>query len=283
MQQKNAEMWPSVIIYRKGAMFIRSVKPLAGACALLVLLLLSGFGRPQLSYWQGCARGVEDDCRHIPTWQKSDGVLYIAESGRVYRMNAASGKAGLLADHGFWYISRFTLSPSTGAILYQGFSRQDGFTSYIYDIRRGTSLRFPGVGHVTFSPDGRFAAQENMYAAVAAKHVLLADLEPYPPTVLSLASPIDTATLGDYRRTELQWGPDSRRVYLGLVAFVKRGGAQNCAYFSYDIRQKKFARIAGRFVNSMVGVAPDEGFHYSVNGKEVALAAPPPRRAGELR
>ena len=130
---------------------------------------------------------------------------------------------------------------------------------------------------IEFSPDSRFAVQANMDVPDEPKHMALVALGALPLKALAISSPIDVKTLGDYRMSEAKWSLDSRQIYLGMIAFVERGGAPNCAYFSYDVNGKTFKKIDGRFVNSAVNMTADEGLHYIIDGREApAYAAPPP-------
>ena len=113
---------------------------------LAVLMVFSGCAKPPLFHEKECLRAAELSCRNYGEWLKADGVLYIAELGRIYRVTPEATQREVLADHAFSYISQFGLSPDGHFIGYVGFLKTGGFASYIHDIRNRTDFKMPGDG-----------------------------------------------------------------------------------------------------------------------------------------
>jgi hypothetical protein len=258
--------------------------------AVLALALPYSCQGEELALEKQCLRDTNSHCDLYGSWLKSKGVLYIQAQGKIYTVNLRSTKRELLVDHGLKDISTFELAPRGDHILYSGTTQQNDTEVYIYNTKYGAGFKMPGVGSVEFSPNAQYAVQVNMQVPAVDKHLFLVNLEAGGFQTSVLPTPIDVATLGDYRQSEVKWALDSRKFYLGMLAFPERAELRNPArqreidrvfkarglsgfsrYFVFDLSTKRLTRIRGRFVPNGIPMTARDGLHYIENGKEVRV------------
>lgn len=180
----------------------------------------------------------------------------MGRDGKILQTRFNSKHLTVLADHGFDYLSEFSLSPDVQFIAYMGYKNKQ-FSSYLYDLKHGKDYKLPidydpptFLPQVEFSPDSKKLAWPAVNPKRGSQRIVIMNLEDFTSQVRPY--PLDVRTLGDYRATIAKWSPDGRYVYFGSIAFPVG------AYYKYDVGAGEFARIDG-----------DDG-HFIENGNELS-------------
>ncbi len=187
------------------------------------------------------------------SWVKIDRKIYLGRNGKIFQTSFKSTNLTLLADHGFTYLSEFSLSPNVQYIAYKGY--KDGqFSSYLYDLKHGKDYKLPIAydparlypqhkyfsphPQVEFSPDSKKLAWPAIDPNNDSQRIVIFNLESQTSQVQSY--PLDVRTLGNYRMTTAKWSPDGKYVYFENLAFPVS------AYYKYDVGAQTFSRIDGQ-------------------------------------
>jgi hypothetical protein len=225
-----------------------------------LLLVLTLFAIVPTKVFASCSDQGGPRASLDKSWVKINRRIYLGREGKIFETRFNSNQLTVLADHGFNYLSTFTLSPDVQYIAYKGY-KDKHFSSYLYDIKHGRDYKLPinyesatsiSQGkyfsldpQVEFSPDSKKLAWPAVDPQRNSQQIVIMNLENQTSQVRSY--PLDVRTLGEYRTTIAKWSPDGKYLYFDSIAFPVG------AYYKYDVVAEQFARIDGhdgRFIEN---------------------------------